>query len=268
MNKRKNEEIAMQFIVRRAFRHGSVSRAELLKAIDISSATATRIMSHAIASLGHLLERNGHDLMPKPLAECPSYASELDLLKQLDTVGNDPSITGLFENELPITYVSWTNSMPPRAGTLQIIVNAIQRRKQIDIVYVGLKLDQQPQSRKILPLGLEKMNDQWRVVAQDMEDKNFPIKIFVLPRIMVASMSRVSTRIPYVKGHEDSKSELIVTLNYKLTPHQKQVFEHELNIKNGKVTVATRSMHEFKRRFTNTPVSENAVWPPLTIKEN
>jgi WYL domain len=268
MNKTKIKDTAMRFIVRRAFRHGSASRADLMKAIDISSATATRIMSETIIKHGHILQRNGHDILPKPLAKCPSYADEADFLTSIDMGKTDPVSTGLFEDEIPIIHVSWTNSMPLRPGTLQTIMTAIQRRKQIDIVYIGLTLDQQPRNRKILPLGLEKMNDQWRVVAQDMESPDFPVKVFVLPRIMAASMSISSTRIPYVKGHTDLQSKLAVILNQKFTSHQKQVLEHELNVKDGKISVTTRSLHEFKRRFADTPTSKNIVWPPLVIKEN
>lgn len=268
MNKTKIKDAAMRFIVRRAFRHGSASRADLLKAINISSATATRIMSDVIIKFSHILQRNGHDLVAKPLAKCPSYADEADFLTNIDNGKTEPINTGLFEDELPITYVSWTNSMPLRAGTLQTIMTAIQRRKQIDIVYIGLTLGQQPRNRKVLPLGLEKMNDQWRVVAQDMESQGFPVKVFVLPRIMAVSFSTSSTRIPYIKGHTDLQSKVSVSLNHKLTNTQKQVLEHELRVRDSKVSVATRSLHEFKRRFANIPVGDDVVWPPLVIKES
>ena len=268
MNTSKNEEIMIKFIVRRAFRCRSVSRADLVEAINVSSATATRMMSYALKHHGDILERKGHNLVPKPLAKCPKYADEEDLLKNLDSGYHAPIITGLFEKELPVTYVSWTNSMPPRAGTLQTIVTAIQRKKQIDIVYIGLKRNQQPRNRKILPLGLEKMNDQWRVIAQDMEIKNFPVKVFVLPRIMASSMSSVSTRSPYIQNYQDSITELHVNLNHNFNSDQKKIFAHELKVKNGKVSIATRSLHDFKRRFTDTPPSDDIVWPPLILKEN
>jgi hypothetical protein len=267
MNKNRDQDITAMFIVRRAFRHGTVSRADLLKAFNMSSATATRTMSNVVAKFGNILERRGRNIEPRPLAECPSYASEADLLKNIDSGKSDAVNTGLFERELPITYVSWTNSMPPRPGTLQTIVTAIKCGKQIDIVYLGLKFGAQPKSRKILPLGLEKMNDQWRVVAQDIESQNFPVKIFVLPRILAANISTNNKRIPYTKSYIDSHSKLHVTLHYKYTSLQKEMLEHEMKVKNGEVIIASRSAHEFKRRFTNTPVSENVVWPPLVIKE-
>lgn len=269
MNKIKIKQIAEKYILRRAFRHGTVSRADLLRALDVSTATATRMMSETAARFGDILERRGHGLSPKPLAVCPAYASEADLLNQLDAKKYDAASTGLFEEELPLIYVSWTNSLPPQGGTLNMIVNAIQYHKQIDIVYVGLRLNDKPRNRKILPLALEKMNDQWRVVAQDMESKGFPIKVFVLPRIMAASASSSATRIPYpyIKGHTDQHIPLKVRLDDRFNAAQHRVLMHELQIVQGEIHIAERSLHEFKRRFTNAPPSEDAVWPPLILKE-
>ena len=57
-----------------------------------------------------------------------------------------------------------------------------------------------------------------------------------------------------------------VALNPKLTSRQKDVLARELRMQNGKVRVATRSLHEFERRFTQKPANPDAVWPPLMIK--
>lgn len=267
MNKNRTHDATAIFIIRRAFRHGTVSRADLLKALNMSSATATRTMTQIVARFGTILERRGRYIVPKPLAECPSYANEADLLKNIDSGKSDAMNIGLFEKELPITYVSWTNSMPPRAGILQTIVTAIKSGKQTDIVYLGLKFGAEPKSRKILPLGLERMNDQWRVIAQDLDDQDFPVKVFVLPRILAAVTSTNNKRIPYIKGYIDSQSKLKVTLHHQYTTQQKSMLEHEMKVKNGEAIVATRSLHEFKRRFTNTPVGKDIVWPPLAIEE-
>jgi hypothetical protein len=269
MNKTKIKQVAERFILRRAFRHGTVSRADIIKALDVSTATATRAISETAARHGDILERRGHGLSPKPLAACPTCASEADLLKHLDAQKNDAASTGLFEEELPLIYVTWTNSLPSRNGTLHKIVKAIQSHKQIDIVYVGLRFNDKPRNRKILPLALEKMNDQWRVVAQDMETTGFPIKVFVLPRIMAASPSSSSKRIPnpYIKGHTDQHIHLKVRLDHRFTDIQQRVLMHELQIIGDGIHIAERSLHEFKRRFTNAPPSEDAVWPPLILKE-
>jgi hypothetical protein len=265
-NKATHKSQTMRFIVRRAFRHGSVSRADLLTAFDISSASATRFMTDALAQYEKILERKGHSLLPKPLAKCPSYATEVDLLKNLDSGKRDVKNIGLFDHELPITYVSWTHSLPQKSGILQTLISAIGKQKQLDIVYLGLRQNESPRKRKILPLSLEKMNDQWRVIAQDLDTRTFPVKVFVLSRILDASFSLKKVYIPIIKGYKDTNTKLRVSLDPRYTPEQTQMLTHELNIVNGEVIVATRSLHEFKRRFTNTPPSEDAVWPPLLLK--
>ncbi len=269
MNNKNNnkEDVLRKFIVRRAFRCGAVSRADLLKAADISTATATRTIANTIARHGDILERKGHYIRPKPLAKCPDYALEEDLLLTLNCGKNNAIDTGFFDKELPITYVSWTNSMPQQSGILLTILNAIRKNKQLDIIYLGLRFTEVPKSRKILPLGLEKMNDQWRVIAQDLETQEFLVKVFVLPRILAAKTSETLIRIPFIKGHVDSSDKIKVILNHKYNSQQKQMMEHELKISNGTIDVTKRSLHEFKRRFINIPVSNDVVWPPLILKE-
>ncbi len=268
MNDKKIKTTAQYFVVRRAFRHGSVTRADLIRAFGISSATATRLMTEIINRCSNLLERKGHAWIPKPLVTPPDYATEQDLLKHLDTQRHNPVDIGLFEGELPLIYVSWTNSLPRQSGILQTIIKAIGKNKQIDIVYVGLRENEQPRARKILPLALEKMNDQWRVIAQDLEESDFPIKVFVLSRIMDVSMSLHNKRLPYIKGHTDKHIYIKVKLDDRFSNTQKEILQQELKINEGIIRIAKRSEHEFKRRFTSTPASENAVWPPLILKEN
>lgn len=262
-----HKEIILRFIVRRAFRHGATSRADLMNAFNLSSASATRTMTEAIVKLGNLLKRTGHNLIPKPLMKPPSYASEADLLESLDAGKSDVTHTGLFETELPITYVSWTNSIPPEPGVLQLLIDAIGKRRQIDIVYLDLHINNEPEERKILPLGLEKMNGQWRVIAQDLGNPTFPVEMFVLSRILLASISTKIAKISFIKGHTDSQSSLKVMLNYRYSSQQKNILERELNVKNGIITIGTRALHEFKRLFATTPMNPNTIWPPLTIKD-
>jgi predicted DNA-binding transcriptional regulator YafY len=148
------------------------------------------------------------------------------------------------------------------------IVNAIQHERVLRIVYVGLKYGETPAFRRILPLALERMNDQWRVIAQDIEQEDAPIRVFVLSRILdaEADLGRRPKRF-VLQGHTDSVTDLEVKLNPRLTPAQQEVLSRELRVESGKVRVATRSLHEFKRRFADTPISKDAVWPPLLIKD-
>lgn len=263
----KINELGIEFVVKRAFRRGIVYRGDVLSAFDLSSATATRIMAEAKSRHTGLLARRGYGLKPLPLAEPPRFATEEALLSELDRGRNEPARTGLFDNELPVVYVSWTNSMPAKDGTLTRIINAIQYEHFISIVYVGLREGEPPRERRILPLALERMNDQWRVVAQDMDIRDHPIRIFVLSRVLEARQAEGRKPRGFVhQGHTDGYEDIHVSMNPRLNEHQKEIIARELRVENGRVRVAKRSLHEFERRFTDKPASPDAVWPPLVLK--
>jgi len=259
-----NKAVVGQFIVRRAFRAGRVTRADVIAAFHISTASATRFMARAEAIHTQILMRDGHALVPRPLAEPPAFASEADLLKQLDAGRTDFSVIGLTVDELPVHYVHWTQSMPLRPGILSEIVTAIRTESILQIVYLGLRKNEQPKARLILPLGLERMNDQWRVIAQDIEKEGYPTRIFVLPRILEAKPSRRRKPKGLVIGGTHDKAEVVlVALNGAFTDLQKKVIAHELKVTNGAVRVPSRSVFEFLRRFTDQEPNNDAVWPPL-----
>jgi len=266
MNKSAINDKAVEFIVKRAFRAGVVTRIDVVNAFAISPATASRMMAEALARRGNLLERNGQKVAPRLLAEAPPYASEASLLETLDAGGNDLLLrVGLYSHELPLVYVCWTRSMPRKPGILSTLIAAIRNEGFLRIVYLPMRLKEAPQRRLIAPLGLERMNDQWRVVAQDLEKENCPIRVFVLARILEAEKEALKRRPPgFVLQHlSDAQVAVAVSLNPKLTPLQQAVVAAELGIREGKVRLAQRGIFEFKRRFSSEPATPDAVWPLL-----
>lgn len=226
-------------------------------------------MSAVSVLYADIVERKGGGIRPRPLALPPGFASEAALLDDLDTGRNDPLRTGLFEDELPVVYVSWTKSMPAKPGVLTRIVHAIQHDRLLRIIYISLRLGDLPSERRILPLALERMNDQWRVVAQDIEKDGAPIRVFVLSRILDAEpdVGRKPKKFVH-QGPTDSMTDVQVVLNPKLTKHQQQAIGRELRVENGKISVATRSLHEFGRRFADEALGQDAVWPPLILNRS
>ena len=266
MNKSSTLDNATDFILKRAFRAGAVTRGDVIQALDVSTATATRIMSEVMHKKGNILERVRQKFVPRLLAEPPTCASEEALLQTLSEGDHDFLLrVGLYENELPVTYVSWTNSAPKKHGIVGTIIEAIRTESFIRIIYIGMREKEEPASRLIAPLGLERMNDQWRIVAQDLGKDGYPIRVFVLSRILDAETATPKRRPPgFVhQHHSDALTSLTVTLNPKLSPLQKEVISGELNIREGKVSLSKRGIFEFKRRFSNEPTSPGAIWPPL-----
>lgn len=266
MNKSATLENATDFIIKRAFRAGAVTRGDVILALGISTATATRLMAEVVMKRGDILERARQRIVPRLLAKPPACASEEALLQTLSEGGHNFLLrVGLYENELPVTYVSWTNSVPKKPGILRTLTEAIRTESFLRIAYVGMREKEEPASRVIAPLGLERMNDQWRVVAQDLGKEGYPIRFFVLSRILDAEKAQLKRRPTGFmhQHHIDAIVPLAVTLNSKLSPLQKEIISGELGIREGKVHLAQRGIFEFKRRFSNEPTSLSAIWPPL-----
>lgn len=253
-----------RFIVRRAFRAGRVTRAEVAAAFALSPATATRFMARAEAAHSAVLMRDGHALVPRLLAEPPAFASEEDLLKQLDTGCVSFPDIGLTSAELPVRHVRWTDSMPLRPGILAAVVAAIHKRSLLLITYLGLRRNGQPRVFLVLPLGLECMNDQWRVIAHDLEREGYPIRPFVLPRILETRLATRRKPPGLVAGTTDDRMVAVpVDLSGALTDLQRKVVAHELRVADGVVHIPARSVCEFLRRFTDQPPGDELVWPLL-----
>jgi hypothetical protein len=257
----------VRFLVMRAFRHGVAHAGDLIRVTDISMATATRAMGRTVEFYGDIVHRVKRALRPLPSAKAPIFAGEAALLDCLDKGRNTPIEIGLFAHELPVTYSAWTNIFPPKEGVLDILVKSIARQSLVNLVYQGMTRAERPSEKVVFPLALEKMNDQWRLLGQDIEKEKSPLRVYVLSRILDAKPSHRNKPKGFVRqAHYDSKIRLAVQINPHCTPLQKEILERELCIKNGTVEIASRSAFEFCRRFTDFPASPEAIWPPAVLK--
>ena len=266
------------FVIKRAFRTGRVLRQDLIRAFAMTTATATRALADALDTFPSLIERRGKGVYPKPGVPVPDLADESALLSELDAGKNEPQKTGMFEEELPVHYVSWTNSSSSEPGTLFRILEAIRTESLLSIVYIGMKKGEVPRERTIIPLALERMNDQWRIIAQDIRKTvskdsgkkiwEAPLRTFVLSRILASAWYRGPRPKGILRlGHWDEIRKVHVATNPLHNDAQKKVLERELKIKNGIVEIPSRSLFEFRRRFMDAPSTPDAIWPPLIEKE-
>lgn len=261
-------ERLIQFLIMRAFRHGAVTAGDLCRASGVSLATATRAMQRALACHAEIVFREKRALKPIPLASAPDFASEAALLDALSKGSNQALETGLFSHELPVSYVSWTNTLPPKPGILDQIVKAISRQTVLEIIYLAMTEGALPEEKTIFPLALEKMNDQWRLIAQDIQKSGAPKRVYVLSRILNATPSpRRRPRGMIRRGHHDSQVAIRVEIEPRFSPLQSEVLSRELCIADGTVKIASRSEFEFCRRFTDMPANPDAIWPPLIVKK-
>jgi hypothetical protein len=253
------------FILRRAVRYGSVTRRDVIDAFGkIGTTKASLAMDGAVLHWPETLERTGKAVRVRPNAPIPPQASETQLMSCLEHGLLSPRDTGLRQSELPVSIVQWTQNIPQKPGILLTLTQAIVHQQGLRIFYVGLRRDESPRWRWLLPAGLERMGDQWRLIAQDLEDISYPIKVFVLPRIRDADISEQKLPKDLIRlAADDRIVELAVKLNPKLSAEQADVLQHELRVENGKVKLPKRGIFEFLRRYSDQGVNSNAVWPPL-----
>lgn len=178
--------------------------------------------------------------------------------------GNHPQRTGLEDHELPVFIPRWTRNTPVDPRALPLILRALRQEHGLRLRYVSLSRGEEGVWRCVYPMGLERMGDQWRLVAQDLGKAGFPLRIFVLARILGVDPEPCDLPKGFSKsGIHDAEISVPALLNPVLTPDQAIAIVNELGIRDGKITLNRRSLFEFCRRFGAQDLSEKAVWPPL-----
>lgn len=255
------------FLVRRAVRLGRASRGDLAAFFPGSTATMTRWISQAAQIDG--IQRNGvgrHAHIAPSGGPVPAWAGFDHLMEEIVN-GNDPRVTGLKEDELPVFIPNWVNNTPLDPNALPFIVRAITSKSPFRIRYVGARRGSDASWRCVYPSGLERMGDQWRLIAADLGQKDFPLRTFVLSRIIGVAPADKQCKVPRTgflrPGVHDYEVVFSPKINPELTPDQVAVLLNELRIHNGKIRLHGRSVFEFLRRFGAQKASSDAVWPPL-----
>lgn len=232
-----------------------------------SPASQTRFIAQVL-SMAPCLQRRGkgraaHIVLADPGA-VPPWASYRSLLDEIVN-GNVPAITGIEDHELPVFIPNWTNNMPSDADALGVVVRATAVGQGLQLRYVGLRAGEQARWRQVYPVGLERMGEQWRLIATDLEHANLPLRTFVLARIVQA---KPSDRARFPNGFkrvaiDDLRVTLAAVPNPGLTPDQIGALNNELRISGGQITLHQRSVFEFLRRFGGQAPSSDAAWPLL-----
>jgi len=259
------QRAVLNFVLMRAFRRGIVKRNDILRAFEglISETRASELLSAAVGKNPRLLERKGYSVIPKIGAPMPSLASEEQLMKAIFS-GNDAfADIGLCEHELPRQRVEWTNNYPKSPSIFSSITQAITNETPLLIQYVTLKRGDRGARRSIFPVGLQRVGDQWRLVAYDL-DRTPPVqRAFVLSRIVDAapSVAKVPKSIKHFSFN--AAQPVKAQLHPDFTEEQRSVLEHELSICNEHRIMPPSEEFEFLRRYSEIEASREAVWPVI-----
>ena len=253
------------FVARRAFRFGRVDRADVREAFDLRDAPASGVLTLAAKQVKEL-ERLPRWVAPKPWAHAPAWANAKELMGSIDRGQDDFKTTGLRAHELPVHRVQWSATVPKSTEALNVMLQAIVHSRACAIQYVGMKLGETARWRRVFPLGLERMGDQWRVIAQDLdkEKDGFPVRTFVLARIEDAAEIRDKLPKKFTPAAaSDATLKFTPVLDGRYTPDQRRALLHELQVEDGVIHLPWRAEFEFLRRFGEVAASADAVWPPI-----
>lgn len=272
-------KLANEYAIRRLVRRGCLAMSDIVRAVGCSKVAAIAVMKDLESRYPDVIVRNGPRLfVTSPPQSWLDVVTDEQLMEAIRN-GGDEIETGLITKassgkkvELPIKIHTWSSGEPPAGVMTQIAKCLMQRdpldhRSSMEIKYVSMKRGESAKWRRIVPIGLERVLDQWRLIAQDMASPNHPVKTYVLTRIMESRPS-VEPLPPKFKlklfGNIQFMSD--ITLNRELTTDQENVIRKELSInkETGQVQLETRTGFEFLRRFGSIPPSDDAVWPIVT----
>lgn len=259
---------AVLFLVRRACRTGATKRSDLVKFYPAAQATHAKWMKDALGC-APCVRRQGAGSAARLAyvgGSIPTWAGFESLLTELEGDAG-PHVTGVLESELPVFIARWTRRTPLDPTALGKIIQAIAHEKAIVIRYVGLRKDEKARLRKIYPAGLERMGDQWRLIASDLDKPGYPLRVFVLARILGFDSEISRPKDLVLPGIADQTEQLPAHLSSDMTSDQAIAIAHELGIVEGRITVNSRSKFEFYRRFADRKIGSDVVWPLLHIEE-
>ena len=262
-------EVERRFVWRRAFRSPArtVVRGDLVQAFGMSANKASALLTEEAKTSRGVLVREGYKVIAPAFAEPSEYADGADLMRHLQGGLSDYRFTGLKPDELPINRTPFSNALPPQPGAFDRIVCSIATQGTIYIRYVSMKSQDEGRWRRVAPLSLDCVGDQWRVTAQDLDNVNeqFPVRSFVLARIIEVTPDPKGPPKGFIRGSGvDSKQLVSLEMNPMMTRQQKDVIRHELGIEEGRPKeIPQRCVHEFLIRFADSSPSSDATWPPL-----
>lgn len=277
-------DMAYAFAVRRLVRTGSVCRADITNTMGCSAVIAGKAMQKVAAFSADVIKKGQNLQLKDPyFVDQPNnrhvfmnIASDSQLSNAIKQ-GGDPKLTGLYPDELPVNIKTWSYGDSLSNGLVTAIAactlhikqagRRIDHRASLSIFYVSMQKGAFNKWRNIVPLGLERILDQWRLIAHDLDTEGYPIKTYVLARI--SNHRALTTPLPvnfyrHLKALNDLNELVRIELNPDLTKDQETAFKNELNItKDGTMEISQRSKIDFLRRFSDIATTELAVWPVI-----
>lgn len=271
----------MNYSIMRLVRVGELSMADIVRAIGCSKPLAINIMKNIESGYPDAVRKSKTKLhLISPPAAWLNLASDIQLMNAL-SIGAGEADTGLLmacgktgRPDIPVKIHKWHGGLLPD-GLLTQIVKCLTRRGKPDhrasmeINYVSMRRGESAKWCRIVPLGLECVMNQWRLVAQDLNEESFLVKTYVLAHIinyrpLVDPLPKKFVRTFF----NDIQAVVNITLNNALTADQEGVLRNELNIsQDSKIQISERLEFEFFRCLSELSPEIDAIHPVITCTE-
>ncbi len=162
-------------------------------------------------------------------------------LIQLNAILNGAvSATDTWFGSLPPATVMQTVVRSVEPDTLRSILNAIEGRQELDVVYQSLT---NTRARTIVPHSLAFDGHRWHARAWCVEHQDF--RDFVLSRILSVSGRRSSDADPTNDMEWNTLVELKIVAHPDLGEAQKSAIERDFGMENGLLVIRTRAALAF-----------------------
>ncbi len=255
------------FILRRAWLFQRCRRKDVdtIFGTRNAPARASRIMQQAIIKYPKYLQWT-KKFGILPLGNQKPHEVEALTIMNLIALGKSSIETGIFQGEsLPFLMPQPLRTITANEKCANDILQAVLNDKPLEILYVGLRKGENARWRKVWPSGLEFTGIQWRLHAQDIEDPQGVIKVYVMGRILETRY--LTTVVKNFKRRKviSDRVNLRAQLNTELTPDQQHVLQQSFGMdKNCHMSWPAYALYEFKRDFVEAPVSLETVWPVIS----
>ena len=282
-NKKTIMDMAVTFVLRRAWLTGVCTRADIDRAFGTAASPnrGTAIMQAALRAWpNHLRRIKNRGIFPKRESATPPPARAETVLGLLAS-GAQPEVSGLFPGDGVPVIMPEPPAALPVGNAAPIVLHAAINETAVDILYAGLRVGEVAKWRRVLPRALEFTGRFWRLHAQDvgsvegrdsgpapvgLAPADAPIKIFVMARILEAAS--VHQWVPPTgfkrKNIVLAYRKLRVHLSDQLTDDQKRAICNQLGIQDGVMTWPEHASFDIVREFAGAEAKPGIVWPVLS----
>lgn len=261
-------------IWKRIYRSGKVCSADLEKILNVSNVHASRLISEFRSNNSDKVHKIGRYLFLYPQETPPESILNDSLINEISVAVNQPIISGLFDDELPIVQSSFSHNKKLN-GFLATLIRAIKNSRSIEAVYVSLTYKNSPTEkeppRTLFPVSFRFFDGMWYLIAVDIKKGGEDIlKMFALSRFQYIGISENKYR---PKNIDDKKKvRFLLTFNSAFTQDQKNIIIDELGLESYDnvryfIDIFEYEKFSFKRKYLSEDkpsIDSKSIYPFFT----